>query len=83
MGKQLIEYTVPTWTLSALINADLSGLTEEDIESLDKFIERVSEDHGNAIFMLGDESENSWFSWSNDFDKLGSEVTKLYLLKTN
>jgi hypothetical protein len=76
---ELIEYTIPTWALSSLINGDDSGLEDEDIEKLDSFINKVVKRHGNALFMLGDKSEKSEFSSYNDIDNLGNDVTTLYI----
>lgn len=76
---ELIEYTIPTWALSSLINGDDSGLQDEDIEKIDKFVSEVVDTYGNANFMLGEESEESHFSYFNDIDSLGSDVTILYI----
>lgn len=76
---ELIEYTIPTWALSSLINGDDSGLKDEDIEKIDKFVAEVVDTYGNANFMLGEESEESHFSYFNDIDSLGSDVTILYI----
>lgn len=76
---ELIEYTIPTWALSSLINGDDSGLKDEDIEKIDKFVAEVVDTYGNANFMLGEESEESHFSYFNDIDRLGSDVTILYI----
>ena len=39
----------------------------------------VVDTYGNANFMLGEESEESHFSYFNDIDRLGSDVTILYI----
>ena len=80
--NDLLEFVIPTWALPSLINADDSGLNEDDIEKLDKFVKKVVKDYGNANFMLGSESDESYFSHRNDIDSLGSDVTKLYLKPT-
>jgi len=81
--KEFLEFTIPTWALPSLINADDSGLEDEDIEKLNKFIDRIHERYGNANFMLGDKSEETEFSWRNDIDgTLGGDVTTLYLMPT-
>ncbi|MCX8483089.1 MAG: hypothetical protein ORN50_05870, partial [Crocinitomicaceae bacterium] len=79
ISNELIEYTIPTWAVSSLINGDDSGLEDEDIEKIDGFIQKVVNRDGNALFMLGDKSEESDFSPYNDIDNLGSDVTTLYI----
>lgn len=80
-STDLLEFTIPTWALSSLINGDDSGLTIEDIKKLDAFIADTVDQYGNANFMLGEGSEESYFTWSNDIDGfLGATVTTLYLI---
>ena len=71
----LIEFEIPNWALSALINGDESGLTDEDQEKLNAFVDDVVSKYGNAHFMMGDESETDLgFRHSNDIDNLGNEM---------
>jgi hypothetical protein len=79
ISDELIEYTIPSWALPCLINGDYSGLANDEIEKLNKFVDKVAERHGNAFFMLGDLSEESNFSPYNDIDNLGSDVVTLYI----
>ncbi len=79
--NDLIEYEVPEWSLSALINGDYSALSDEEENKLNKFIKQVSSKHGNANFMLGDieNKDNLGFKHKNDIDNLGSDVYVLYI----
>ncbi|MFA5068172.1 MAG: hypothetical protein WC466_09115 [Candidatus Izemoplasmatales bacterium] len=81
-NSDLIEYDIPEWALPALVNGDLSGLTEDDIQKLKKFTERVKISHGNANFLLGDidKDDNKGFLYRNDIDNLGSNVYSLYIM---
>lgn len=79
VSDELVEYSIPTWAVSSLINADDSGLEDEDIEKINKFVDNVVARHGNAFFMLGEKSEESNFEPYNDIDRLGSDVTTLYI----
>ncbi len=79
ISDELVEYSIPTWAVSSLINADDSGLEDEDIEKINKFVDKVVATHGNAFFMLGEKSEESNFEFYNDIDRLGSDVTILYI----
>jgi hypothetical protein len=78
-GDNLIEYTIPTWAVGYLINDDADGLTDEEIQSVDKLVNNVYKEFGNASFMLGNDDE-SVFSYSNDIDSSGTEVIKLFIL---
>jgi hypothetical protein len=81
--NEFLEFTIPTWALPSLINADDSGLEDEDVEKLNKFVDKTQEKYGNANFMLGDKSEETEFYWRNDIDgNLGGDVTTLYLMPT-
>jgi hypothetical protein len=80
VSRQFVEYTIPTWAVSSLINGNDSGLEDGDIEKINKFVDKVVARHGNAFFMLGDKSEESEFSPYNDIDSLGSDVITLYIL---
>ena len=76
----LLEFTIPDWAISSLINGDDSGLEEEDIEKIDKFVNRIVEKYGNANFILPYEDEmDLGFQGYNDIDKLGSDCSLLYL----
>lgn len=81
----LVDYEVPEWALSSLINGDDSGLEDEDISKIDDFIEYVVEKHGNANFMLGDMDgeDNLGFKPNNDIDNLGSNVYRIYIKPSN
>ena len=79
--KELLGFIIPNWALCSLINADNSGLENDDIAKIDSFVKKVHEEHGNASFMLGNEEEdNLGFKYTNDIDSLGSECTMLYIL---
>jgi hypothetical protein len=81
MDDNIYEYEVPSWALSALINGDVSGLSDEDEQKLDKFIDEVVSEVGNANFYGGSEEDSLGFRRSNDIDNLGSEVYKVYVRK--
>jgi len=82
--NDLIEFNIPVWAVSALINADESGLSDEDQFKLNKFVQDVANKYGNANFMLGDVDgkDDLGFQHSNDIDNLGSEVYRLYINPT-
>ena len=77
---ELIEFDIPNWAISPLINGDESGLNDEEQERLDAFVQDVMSKYGNANFMLADENElDLGFLRSNDIDNLGGEASRLLI----
>lgn len=81
MENNLVDFDVPQWALSALINGDFSGLSDEDESKIMSFMERVSKEFGNAHFIYDDieGKDNLGFKPYNDIDNLGSNVYRLYI----
>ena len=84
-AEDWLEFIIPNWAGSALINGDYSGLDDEDEIKLNKFIQRVVEKYGNANFAMpsNDEELEVGFKPYNDVDNLGSDCMKLLLLPSN
>jgi hypothetical protein len=80
-SNELLDFDIPEWALSSLINGDDSGLENDNIRKIEAFITRVTSEYGNANFILGDieGEDNLGFKHSNDIDNLGSNVYRLYL----
>lgn len=77
-NDDLIDFIIPTWAMSAIVNGDYSGLDDAEEEKLKIFIDKKVEKYGNANFMLAD--EGTYFSNSNDIDgNLGGDVEKMFL----
>ncbi|MEL0638633.1 hypothetical protein V6259_17980 [Marinomonas sp. TI.3.20] len=75
---QSIKFSIGTEFAIALINADVSGLSDEEEEALDTFSNKVIKEHGHAHFALSDDPQ--------EFGKcavtgLQSSVTTLILNK--
>ena len=81
----LIDYTLPDWAVAALVNADYSGLTDEEAEELDAFSNRVKEKYGNAHFMLGDidGEDDLGFVKSTDLNNMGANAYRVYIKPSN
>ena len=74
----LIEFDIPDWAVSALINGDYSGLSDEEESELNAFVDRVVEKYGNAHFMVDDyEKSHLGFLTRNDINSLGGDCTLL------
>ena len=84
-SDDLLEFTIPEWALSTLINGDNSGNSDEDDQKIDAFVNDTVAEYGNANFMLGDMEgkDNLGFCRSNDIDNLGSNCYRLYLRPSN
>jgi hypothetical protein len=77
LEDELIDFTVPDWSMGALINGDYSGLSDEDEAKVNEFVDEVSRIYGNAMFM--DANEDLGFCPRNDIDKLGSNCNKVLI----
>jgi hypothetical protein len=77
LEDELIDFTVPDWSMGALINGDYSGLSDEDEAKINEFVDKVSRIYGNAMFM--DANEDLGFCPRNDIDKLGSNCNKVLI----
>ena len=80
-SDNLIDYVVPEWAMSALINGDYSGLSDEDEEALTQFVNYVEKQHGNANFMVGDidGEDDLGFQHDNDVDNYSGNVYRVYI----
>jgi len=65
---ETVEYTLPVHLAPLLFNGDWSGMESDELQAVEKWLEL----EGNPCFV--DMSEDSWFSWRNDFDDLGNTV---------
>ena len=81
----LLDFAIPKWAMSAIVNGDTSGLRDEDIQKIDSFESRLVELYGNANLMLGDVDgeDDLGFRYRNDIDgNLGADCTRMYLRPT-
>ncbi len=80
-NDELLEFTIPSWAISTLINGDNSGNSDEDDQKINAFVQDTVEEYGNANFMLGDMEgkDDLGFCRTNDIDNLGSDCYRLYL----
>lgn len=75
------EYRIGTHFLSALINADLSGLTDEEEAELDAFERRAHEEHGTggSWIVPGDDSDTD-FGTCDVSDMASDTRTVVYMV---
>lgn len=71
MKLKFETFTVPAWSLPALINGDYSGLNDSDIENIKNFIS------DNNITGISGEISEAYFSHRNDVHNLGSDVVDI------
>ncbi|GAG14197.1 unnamed protein product [marine sediment metagenome] len=63
-----IEYAIPEWAICYLVNSDNSGLSEQEIEQLDRFWKY------EQLISISVTSENAYFARVNDVDNIGCNV---------
>lgn len=67
-----LDYTLPECFASYLVNGDLSGLNNTDIEIINDFLE--NENLGACINV----SEDSFFAWRHDCPKIGGATCAVF-----
>lgn len=75
-ATETIEYKLPAYWASALINNDYSGLEEPEIKALNDFVDRESKDY--KMFYCVEVSDEQYFSNSNDANFLAGDVLDYY-----
>ena len=68
MKLKTVEYTLPAYWASALINGDYSGCTDEEEKEINAFLDGHPE-LGGAL-----DCSEAEFSHYNDWDSLGGDV---------
>lgn len=63
-----IEYTLPTWLVVYYINGDATALTDDEIEKANQWYESNIKNGALSV-----DNNEAFFSYFNDFDKLGSD----------
>ncbi len=74
--KKTETYTLPKYYACYLMYGDFSGLTEDEIKQIDRFVER------EKLGWLVNISEESYFKHFNDLDNLGNDVCE-YTFEVN
>jgi len=72
-----LSFIVPAWAMYAIECGNYETLSEEEIESLNDFLDDLVKTYGNAVLAFGDES---YFSTINDIDNLGGDVFQASLV---
>jgi len=67
------EFKIPSWAVCPLKYGDYSGLNDEDIAAIERFVSDLPRDKSGSCghFSWGDES---YYSHDNDVNNLGSGV---------
>lgn len=73
-----VQYTLPSYWASYLVNGDDSGLEDGERRQIDRWLRREGLDRADCV----DVQEESAFSRSNDATDLGGDVSEyLFLLR--
>lgn len=70
MSIEIVEFCLPDWMGPYLINDDPSGLDDEDIKEIDKFLKCGMVFYNNTLRFVS-MNEDSSFKAYNDFNHLG------------
>ena len=75
------EYTLPSWSLCAIFNGDLSGLEDWEIEAINQLSDDIVKNLPNGCqYIWGDPSEPYFQYCGNDLTHLGGEVVDIPLV---
>jgi hypothetical protein len=58
------EFVIPQWAIVYLINSDNSGLSDQETDQVDRWVERINLDYNNPI--IGMPEGEPYFSHYND-----------------
>lgn len=74
MNKELIEYRLPDYLGSYLINGDPSGLQDDELDKINQFLE----EEGISVVEMKDDAS---FYWTNDLDNIGATCSTFIAIK--
>lgn len=72
------KFIIPTFYLPYIFNGDLDGLTDEEIADIQSFEHDCVEKYGIGHFDT--ENDETYFSWHNDINSLGSDCQDVYYI---
>jgi len=67
MNHETYQYVLPTYALSALVNGDVSGLEDCEIDAIEQFEQLVIKRHGTGHW-ANESDGDSYFAHYNDID---------------
>lgn len=77
--KEIIEYQIPDYFLPLIFNADYSCLDDEEIEQWENFERKENINLEDCVWEFPS-NYVSYFSPTNDVNKLGGEIYDLKLI---
>ena len=76
------QYRVPAWSVVALINGDVSGMTDDDIFDIECFEDNVITKHGVGHWSYDTDEEPGIYR-SNDIHNLGDNCLHVQYIVFN
>ena len=73
-------YRIPDILLSAIFNGDISGLGQDDIDSLNKFMDGIDDEFDHYTWDMPKDDQESYFCRDNDVFNLACNVYDLDLV---
>ena len=67
---QTVQYTLPSHWAVALINGDITGYEESEIDQIDEFEQYLSEKYLSGAYCV-DVEEDNWFTSQHDATEFG------------
>lgn len=75
MKKEIYEFICPVYFLDYIFNAEIDGVTKEEINRIEDVLS------GYSCFSV--KEDESFFTYRNDFNKLGCDCITLMALKND
>jgi len=74
---EVLEYTLPDYLGSYLVNGDSSGLNKDELTEVKEFEKELKEEGITIVSM----EEDSHFRWSNDLNDIGCNCSTFIAYK--
>ena len=79
MLRDLETALIPQWAVTAIVNDDYTGLTDDDEALIESWLESKYTEHGTDEIILVKASDYADFFYSNDMTDVGDDCVKVYL----
>ena len=79
MLRDLETALIPQWAVTAIVNDDYTGLTDDDEALIEAWLESKYTEHGTDEIILVKASDYADFAYSNDMTDMGDDCIKVYL----
>jgi hypothetical protein len=67
-----ITFTLPTYYAGYLINSDPAGLTQQEFDDIERFVQEIAQEQNVHIVSMDDDNH---FAGSNDLNNVGGDCS--------